>query len=207
MIMCNLYIYKLCSACNLTYYCHAPAGLNFERRIMHSIHSIEWLQKHTRMFLFFLNFLVYFFWFGFKLELNFSNNRPRESNSGLCWNHLEFSPPCYRAAGKWCTKITITYAAACEGQVLKAHRYVQISSALVILYHRAGSFKIVFFNGNSYLWVCWSLSVRISKFCVNLYSASNCSLRRTKSRVASCSAISLMYSPRLKSINNCNFRK
>lgn len=54
------------------------------------------------------------------------------------------------------------------------------------------------FSLSNSLYVCWSLSVRISKFLVNLYSASNFSDNRTRSLVASWIGTSDMYSPFLK---------
>lgn len=55
------------------------------------------------------------------------------------------------------------------------------------------------FSLSSSLYVCCNLSVRISKFLVNLYSASNFSDNKTRSLVASWIGTSDMYSPFLKS--------
>lgn len=49
--------------------------------------------------------------------------------------------------------------------------------------------------------VCCNLSVNISRFLVNLYSASNFSDNRTRSRVASCRGTSDIYNPFLRKEN------
>ena len=46
--------------------------------------------------------------------------------------------------------------------------------------------SVFFFSSSRSLYVCWSCSVMISSFLVSLYSCSNLSLIRTRSRVASC---------------------
>lgn len=58
--------------------------------------------------------------------------------------------------------------------------------------------SVFFFSLSRSRYVCCSLSVSISRFLVNLYSASNFSDNSTRSRVASCSGMSLMNSPFLK---------
>ena len=58
------------------------------------------------------------------------------------------------------------------------------------------------FSRSSSTLVCCNWSVNISRSRVNLYSASNCSDRRTKSLVASCNGISDRYNPRLKQSTN-----
>lgn len=58
--------------------------------------------------------------------------------------------------------------------------------------------SVFFFSFSRSRYVCCSLSVSISRFLVNLYSASNFSDNNTRSRVASCSGMSLMNRPFLE---------
>lgn len=67
----------------------------------------------------------------------------------------------------------------------------------ILIIQHSSYLSVFCFSLSSTLYVCCSLSVRNSRLRVNLQSASNCSDINTKSRVASCSGMSLIQRPRL----------
>lgn len=69
-------------------------------------------------------------------------------------------------------------------------------SATFLSSEGASDLSVFFFSSSRARRVCCRRSVRISSSWVSLYSSRNCSPSSTRSRVASCSGMSLRYSPR-----------